>query len=175
MYRIVFSPTGATARVAGILTDALKTDRIDDVIEVDLTAVTEHSMLRSVAAGRPDADDAKVLQEYAARIRAKLAAGDLSIPKVPGMRPYKELPNDTGGIICTENCVECGQCVPLCPMGAISEEDPRVTDDSLCIGCMRCTCVCPAGARMLAPEKQAFIKGLLESFAGGRKENEFWG
>ena len=55
-----------------------------------VAAVAEHSIVRSVAAGRPDAADRARLQQMAETIRAKLDAGERGRPMIPGHRPYKK-------------------------------------------------------------------------------------
>ncbi len=44
-------------------------------------------------------------------------------------------------------CTDCGQCLPVCPTGAITKVgDDYVRDDSLCVNCAACTTLCPPGA-----------------------------
>jgi len=47
-----------------------------------------------------------------------------------------------------EKCVDCGACVSLCPVKAISISDDWeiLVDDQLCIGCSFCTSSCPMKA-----------------------------
>ena len=47
-----------------------------------------------------------------------------------------------------EKCVDCGACVSLCPVKAISVSDDWdiLIDDQLCIGCGFCTTSCPMKA-----------------------------
>jgi len=47
-----------------------------------------------------------------------------------------------------EKCVDCGACVSLCPVKAISISDDWniLIDDQLCIGCGFCTTSCPMKA-----------------------------
>jgi len=44
-----------------------------------------------------------------------------------------------------ENCVQCNQCVPECPMETINEED-STSDPGECIQCLDCFARCPVGA-----------------------------
>jgi ferredoxin len=41
----------------------------------------------------------------------------------------------------TENCVDCGKCIPVCPTDAIPEDYKIIRE--LCIGCGNCEAVCP--------------------------------
>ena len=47
-----------------------------------------------------------------------------------------------------EKCVDCGACVSLCPVKAISVSNDWeiLVDDQLCIGCAFCTSSCPMKA-----------------------------
>lgn len=55
-----------------------------------VAAIAEHSIARQFAAGRPDAQDAAQLAEFAQQIQQKLLAEDASEPSIPGNRPYKQ-------------------------------------------------------------------------------------
>ena len=51
-----------------------------------------------------------------------------------------------------ENCELCGQCVEICPLGAINVADERIEIDwNKCWRCLRCTRVCQFGA-LLSPK-----------------------
>lgn len=52
--------------------------------------LSEHSMLRSVAAGRPDADDLAQLTDFAKKISAKPLTEAPALTNIPGNRPYKD-------------------------------------------------------------------------------------
>ena len=137
-----------------------------------VAAVAEHSVLRQFAAGRPDADDARELAEFARQITAKLNSGVFGKLELAGNHgTYKEV----GGIPfkpeANENCGNCGICADGCPVGAIDKNDPRKTDKEVCISCMRCQYICPKHARDLDP---AFLAAMAERMApklGGRKNN----
>ncbi len=47
-----------------------------------------------------------------------------------------------------EKCVDCGACISLCPVKAISISDDWdiLIDDQICIGCAFCTTSCPMKA-----------------------------
>jgi pyruvate formate lyase activating enzyme len=50
-------------------------------------------------------------------------------------------------------CVQCGECVDVCPQHAITINGRMATDRSLCQGCGTCAEVCYNGARVLSGHK----------------------
>lgn len=136
--------------------------------------VAEHSMVRSIAAGRPDAQDQADLAAFAGQVLAKLEKGDDSVPAVPGNRPYKESPAAPWAPVVSDACTKCGRCAKECPVGAIPADAPNTTDAARCIHCLRCVSVCPEGARALAAPMAEKIGGMLSKVAGGRHENCFY-
>lgn len=115
--------------------------------------VTEHSIMHSVAPGRPDASDNEKIAAFGKAAWNKVQdAADLSAFSaltLPGNKPYREY----GGIPlkpkATKRCTACGACAASCPVGAIPAAAPQTTDSAACISCMRCMKVCPAHARKL--------------------------
>ena len=137
-----------------------------------VAAVAEHSIFRQFAAGRPDADDAKELAEFARKIIAKLDSGVFGELNLAGSHgSYKELANIPFKPEANANCDKCGICAAGCPVGAIDKADPSKTDKDRCISCMRCVGLCPEHARDLDP---VFMQAAAEKMAprlGGHKKN----
>ena len=133
--------------------------------------VAEHSIFREYAKGRPDAEDEIQLKAWSEKLKTKAEAG--GAVSFPGSRPYKPY----GAIPMkpkAQTCQNCGKCVAVCPVGAIPQDDPKVTDAEKCISCMACVSVCPIGAREVAPAILEGAKKRLQSALEGRKENEIF-
>ena len=139
-----------------------------------VAAIAEHSIARQFAAGRPDAQDAAQLSDFAKQIQHKLSAADASDPAIPGNRPYKKAGG--AGMVpkATKECTNCGVCAAECPVQAINKEDPKKVDEKACISCMRCIAVCPQGARKLNPVMLSAASLMLKKVCSERKECELF-
>lgn len=63
-----------------------------------------------------------------------------------------------------DKCIRCGQCVDVCPHGAIKlMNDCIVIDKSICVKCGRCSRVCEAKALIVPITEEGFQAGLAES------------
>jgi ferredoxin len=116
--------------------------------------IAEHSIVRSIAAGRPDAEDEALCRQFAADVMAK--ADDAVPVQVPGNSPYKELKPSAFHPAASEGCIKCGVCAQQCPVDAIAMDDPSQTNNDLCINCMRCVEACPVSSRALPDSFLAF-------------------
>ena len=130
--------------------------------------IAEHSIVRSVAAGRPDVEDEKIACHFGADIMAK---PENSAPvTVPGNHPYVEPHGSAFHPVADEGCVSCGLCAEGCPVGAIPMDAPNTTDNAMCINCLRCMQVCPVGCRSLPAPFLDFVTKLLSENAAGYKK-----
>lgn len=138
-----------------------------------IAAVAEHSIAHQFATGRPDAQDQQQLKTFAQSIKEKLASGELSMPHVPGNRPYK---TSSVSMVpkATKACVSCGLCAQKCPVQAIDRLHPQNVDKKACISCMRCVAICPHHARRLHPIMQAAAGLALKKACAQRKEAELF-
>lgn len=139
-----------------------------------VAAIAEHSVARQFAAGRPDAQDAAQLAEFAQQIQQKLLAEDTSEPSIPGNRPYKQAGGHRMTPEAIGDCVSCGACAAACPVCAIDKGDPKRAAGEACISCMRCIAVCPRGARKLDPNKLSAVSQMLGKVCVTRKECELF-
>ncbi len=136
-----------------------------------------HSFDQSIAANRPDEQDISFLNDFARKIKAKIASGiskeeDLY---VKGNYPYREWNPIPFTPLANENCGGCNQCVSVCPVEAISAEDVKVADSEKCIDCYACVRICPNNARsIVVPAFIEKIETMKIKLSGVRKEPEMF-
>jgi len=149
--------------------------------------IGEHSFSRILGKNRPDAQDMSCVAEFAQRIYQKLTVSQ-NIPEtvsVPGKQPYQPYyrPKDKDGnpasihkVIpkTSIDCIHCGLCVSLCPMGSIDADDEsRIT--GICIKCCACIKNCPVEAKYFDDANFLWHKQELEvAFTSPRREPEFF-
>ncbi len=135
--------------------------------------IAEHSIIRSIAADRPHADDLARAVEFGAAVEARLN-GELTTVDVPGNAEYRPLPQMPATPLVTEACGGCGMCARKCPVGAIPLSNPRSTDAAKCILCMRCVAICPRKARILPPPMVEAFTARLNAVASEPKQPEIY-
>ncbi len=132
-----------------------------------------HSMVESIAAGRPDAADLAEIRDFARAILGKAARADISPPAaVPGNRPYKTASASSVTPLTSEACTACGLCAGECPAGAIPADAPQTTRPESCFLCMRCVWICPEKARSLPPQFRNGIREFLLQHCPERSAND---
>ena len=139
--------------------------------------VGEHSFSKTLAAGRPDADDMKEALAFAGKVAEKvkgLPEGEAPAPvEVDGVpHPYRGYyqPRDRKGIsidirkvksLVSDACDDCKICADVCPMGSISHENVREYT-GICIKCGACIKKCPKQARYYEDEGYLYHQHELE-------------
>lgn len=143
------------------------------------TFVAQHSIVPSIAAGRPDEEDMNAAREFGRRLvaRAKEITDVSALPelRLKGNFPYREykgIPFKPHG---TKACIACGLCPDVCPVNAIPLDNTLVTNKELCISCMRCICICPLKARTLRWHERFLAKMALAGKCKVKKMPEYFG
>lgn len=140
-----------------------------------IAAVAEHSIMHQFATGRPDANDKKELEIFTENIIDKINSKEISNElQLPGNYPYREYKGVPLKPKVGKRCTGCGVCSKLCPVGAISIENPRKTDKDLCISCMRCVEMCPNHSRKVNALMVKVASKKMKDACQDRKENELF-
>jgi ferredoxin len=149
--------------------------------------IGEHSFSRILGRNRPDARDMSSVTEFAQRIYQKLTSSQNAVEavSVPGKQPYQPYyrPKDKDGNPASIHkvipktgidCIHCGLCVSLCPMGSI-ETDDESKIAGICIKCCACIKSCPMDAKYFDDANYLWHKEELETaFTSPRREPEFF-
>ncbi len=164
------------------LTDLLEAQGF--IVVAAAAFIGEHSYSRTLAQGRPDADDLALATRFAHQVAAKLAGTPMKKVLVKGARPYRGNPkarNEKGELLdlshakpeTSSACLNCKKCLELCPMGAINPDDvSRI--DGICIRCNACVKHCPAGAKSFSDSDYLFMKNRLETHFTQRRVPELF-
>jgi ferredoxin len=145
--------------------------------------IGEHSFetdARPVAPGRPDTSDLQEAIEFGKLIRKKMgkirALDELSLLQVPGNFPYRERLQEPkiSPVSQETTCTMCGDCVRVCPTGAITAGDRIMTDRNACILCCACVKSCPTGARVWDEPWIEQVAEWLTTTCRERKEPEIY-
>ncbi|MBR5484993.1 MAG: EFR1 family ferrodoxin [Oscillospiraceae bacterium] len=136
----------------------------------------QHCKTPFVGTNRPnekDEQDMVQLGKMALELLEKgVVAGALNLP---GNRPYKERkPKNNAVPIVGEGCTRCGACIRTCPVGAINENNPHITDGEKCIQCNACEKICPVGTRRFTDEHTKKIVQMLEEKCKENRSNELF-
>ena len=137
-------------------------------------AVTQHSIAPCYGTGRPDADDEKELRDFSAKLKAAAESDSAAPVNVPGKYPYKETGKSMIIPAADDKCIRCGICASRCPVNAIPEDNPTVTDAEKCISCLQCISICPQKARSADPAILKAVEQRLEKVCSERKSNTLY-
>ena len=146
-----------------------------------------HAFTDALADGRPDWDDKRQMESFAARIADKVAGlTDIPAPvAVPGdaAAPYY-VPKGTDGQPAKflkakpqtdlSRCTDCGACARLCPMGAINPSNVAEVPGT-CIKCQCCVRKCTKHAKYFDDPNYLYHKSELEDlYSWPRKTPELF-
>lgn len=142
------------------------------------TFIGQHSIVNSIATGRPNDSDLNILEEFAKKIVNKIdEIKDISKEvdiTVPGNNVYREFKGIPFKPHTTSKCEKCGICAIECPTEAIPKEDPKKTYKDKCISCMHCVHICPQSARKLGVIELMLAKTMLTKECKENKEPELF-
>lgn len=139
--------------------------------------VTEHSIVRKIATGRPNEEDIKKIKCFSQELFNKLNSINNVLDeniKVNGNEEYREMKNVPFKPHMTSKCVGCGLCSTSCPVNAISKENLKLVNKEKCISCMRCISICPKKARKLYKYEEFLAKKGIEKKCIEYKNIEVW-
>lgn len=136
--------------------------------------IARHSIFPNIAENRPNSDDLVAAHDFGVKSLSFIPQKEAINLTVKGNKPYrkvKSIPLKPKG---SSKCNNCGTCVALCPVGAISEQNPRKTENEKCISCAGCIEVCPQKARKFSGLLYTLVKRQFTKKFGARKEIELF-
>jgi len=141
--------------------------------------IGEHSYSdpnHKIAYRRPDKMDKADAKAFGKSISEKLEKGDMTVPKMKGNVPYKDVMLMKGVTPKTDYklCKLCGTCVKACPTAAVKMKDRVSSDADLCIMCMACVKVCKMHARSVYNAKLLERKEMLVKNCSERKKPQIF-
>lgn len=154
--------------------------------------VCRHSMDISIAEGRPDAHDEKLMLDFGRKAFEKVQSGDYELHKKPATNwsswdmgnkviAYREehpdepyaLPAECKTKKISDACIKCMTCVRHCPVDAIDIET-KTFDVEKCIGCWGCINRCPKHAITSTSKQVAEIMRSFGEASTARLEPEIF-
>ncbi len=128
--------------------------------------IGEHSYStreKPIAAGRPNAEDLQLAEQFGQQVAAKINSGNLNPPEIAGDVPYKERVK-FGGVApetVRAKCTLCGKCAEVCPTGVITVSERVVTEAEHCVMCCACVKTCEVDARPFNHPRVAEKRAML--------------
>lgn len=134
--------------------------------------IARHSIFPNIAENRPDKNDLETAHDFGVKSISFIAQKESENLPIKGNRPYREVKSIPLKPKGSSKCNQCGTCVTLCPVGAISDKNPRKTDREKCISCAGCIEVCPQKARKFSGLLYNIVRKQFTKKFGERKEIE---
>ncbi len=150
--------------------------------------VGQHAFSRSLAKGRPDAEDLAEAERLAQGVREKLDGmacppdAPLEVDGTPYPYSGYYVPRGRDGEAMDirkvhpatkDQCIHCGRCIRVCRMGSIDPSDPAKST-GICIKCGACIKACPVGAKYFSDVRYLFHIHDLEQRYARRGENKIF-
>ena len=139
--------------------------------------IGQHAIFPEVAEDRPDNMDMHRVANFARDCAVKLE----TIPRaswrpitVKGNFPYRETNPVPFSPTTDEACIVCGTCAAICPVHAISPEDPRMELNDDCIACGACVAACPQEHRYFRGAKYDEMAAVFAEKCSRRLEPEIF-
>jgi ferredoxin/flavodoxin len=140
------------------------------------------------AQDRPDSSDLHHAETFGRKIQEKLntlpSVDQISDVTIPGCHPYRGEPChpyrrdskfwNVDFIAVSDECVQCGICAEVCPVGAVDPENSSKIDTEKCITCCACIKHCPNLARTIKPGMVRDAALRISTLYKERKEPEFF-
>jgi uncharacterized protein len=124
-------------------------DGLDGKSIVELPAGFKH--FKTVQAGKivQDADGFVIFSHFKGHLEAAFGGSIKNMSMGFASRAQKQrMHADAKPSLIKDTCVQCGECIEICPSGAatIAEDNFPVYDLTKCIGCAQCIALCPETA-----------------------------
>jgi len=140
------------------------------------------------AQDRPDSSDLHHAETFGRKIQEKLntlpSVDQISDVTIPGCHPYRGEPChpyrrdskfwNVDFIAVSDECVQCGICAEVCPVGAVDPENSSKIDTEKCITCCACIKNCPNQGRTIKPGMVRDAALRISTLYKERKEPEFF-
>jgi len=143
-----------------------------------IAVVTEHSVIRSIGAGRPNEKDRDMIltfgEELLKRADELIGTEEEVHLKLPGNRPYRRYEHIPLHPLSTSSCNGCLACVKTCPVEAITYDGQCHTDKKKCVGCMKCIRICPQRARTNGKIKMMAAETFMKLVCRSEKQSELF-
>ena len=137
--------------------------------------IAQHSIFPGVGYLRPDIKDKQAVRRFAKDSCDKFE----SIPdikeinfEVKGNFPYREPAAIPFNPSVQKTCRKCGLCAGICPVNAISTEQPGKINRTVCIRCTACFAACPTNSRGFSGVRYALASKIFEKKFSVRRKPE---